>query len=68
MSGAIWDNKKKLAEITRRIGKNFETLGFEKNGTLYLYPEEALYLLEMVSSEMALTFCLLFLHFRVVNL
>lgn len=49
MAGAIWDNKKKLAEITRRIGKYFETLGFEKNGTLFLYPEEALYLLEMVS-------------------
>lgn len=48
MAGAVWNHKKKLAEVTRRAGRHFQTLGFEKEGKLYLYPEEALYMLETV--------------------
>lgn len=52
LAGAVWDHKKKLAEVTRRTGKHFQTLGFEKEGALYLYPEEALFLLETNSLEL----------------
>ncbi|XP_034243252.1 uncharacterized protein LOC117646438 [Thrips palmi] len=52
LAGAVWNHKKKLAEVTRRAGKHFQTLGFVKEGTLYLYPEEALYMLETNSLEL----------------
>ncbi|KAJ1527266.1 hypothetical protein ONE63_008789 [Megalurothrips usitatus] len=53
LATAVWNDNKKVAEVTRRTGKHFQTLGFEKDGALYLYPEEALYLLETNSLELS---------------
>ncbi|KAK3927821.1 tRNA-splicing endonuclease subunit Sen54 [Frankliniella fusca] len=52
LAGAVWDHRKQLAKVTKRTGKHFQALGFEKEGALYLYPEEALFLLETNSLEL----------------
>ena len=51
LAQAEWYERKKLAEVTVRAGKFALTMGFEKDGKIFLYPEEALYLLETVSER-----------------
>nr|XP_018895652.1 PREDICTED: homeobox protein 2 [Bemisia tabaci] len=55
LSNAEWDNDLKLAKVTKKVGKFFETFGHSINGCDYLYPEECLFLLE--NSNLELFFC-----------
>ena len=37
-----------MIEVTRRLGKQWQTMGVERGGLFLLQPEEALYMLETV--------------------
>lgn len=45
---AEWIPSQKKAVVTKRSGQDWNNFGLEKNGSLYLIPEEALFLLEAV--------------------
>jgi tRNA-splicing endonuclease subunit sen54 N-term len=49
LSKAIWMPDEGLAKIDKLVGGSWDCYGFQKNGKLHLYPEEALFLLETVS-------------------
>ena len=48
LSTAEWLNDRGLARVTKKVGGDWQTFGFEENGNTFLYPEEALFLLEIV--------------------
>ena len=41
-----------LARIDKLVGGGWDCYGFQKSGKLHLYPEEALFLMETVSSAL----------------
>lgn len=45
-SVGIWQPERSLVLVTRPKGKQWQVFGFMEKGALYLYPEEALYLME----------------------
>lgn len=45
---AEWLPSQKIALVTKRSGQDWSNFGLEKNGFLYLQPEEALFLMETV--------------------
>ena len=49
LSQAVWHPDLQLAEVTVQTGSHWLTMGHVVDKKLYLYPEEALYLLEIVS-------------------
>lgn len=49
LASAEWIPTQKKALVTKRSGQDWSTFGTDKNGSLYLIPEEALFLLETVS-------------------
>ncbi|KAL0103039.1 hypothetical protein PUN28_018382 [Cardiocondyla obscurior] len=46
LASAEWLPAQKKALVTKRSGQDWSNFGLEKNGSLYLLPEEALFLLE----------------------
>lgn len=48
LSHAEWREDLKLAEITQQTGGYWQFLGHYKDNKLYLRPEEALFLMEVV--------------------
>lgn len=44
---ADWDDTSFEAVVTKNSGSSLEVFGHTKDGCVYLYPEEALYLIEM---------------------
>lgn len=46
---AEWLHDKGLARVTKKVGGEWTTYGFEENGCTFIYPEEALFLLENVN-------------------
>lgn len=46
VSEGTWLPERQLCKVRVQKGKDLNTAGFSKDGGLYLYPEEALYLLE----------------------
>ena len=65
---ADWLPDEGVARVTHRVG-SWETYGHEENGSLLLYPEEALFLLELVMQSNYLCnqtqYFYAALHFRV---
>lgn len=51
LSTADWDPDEGLAVVKHRVGSGWDVYGFEKSNTSYLLPEEALFLIELVSSK-----------------
>jgi hypothetical protein len=52
-SRGIWDDELRVVKVTQPKGKSFKVMGFTgEKGTTYLYPEEALWLLEMGQLEL----------------
>ncbi|GLV34970.1 tRNA splicing endonuclease subunit 54 [Carabus blaptoides fortunei] len=49
---AIWLPDKHLAKVTRRVGSIFSQYGYEEDGQIMLFPEEALFLLQMNQLEL----------------
>jgi hypothetical protein len=49
LTTADWDPELKIARVTYRVGRHWKQMGHEVGGKLYLFPEEALFLLETVS-------------------
>nr|CAD7257598.1 unnamed protein product [Timema shepardi] len=47
LARAEWNDELKEAEVTRVTGKHWQVIGHERETKIWLYPEEALYLLEM---------------------
>ncbi|XP_041978027.1 uncharacterized protein LOC121732269 [Aricia agestis] len=47
LSVAVWYEEKMLAEVTQKVGGHWQFLGHNVGNQLYLYPEEALYLMEV---------------------
>ena len=52
LSKAIWMPNEGLARIDKLVGGGWDCYGFQKSGKLHLYPEEALFLMETVSSTL----------------
>jgi len=52
ISTAEWCPEERKAKLTRKVGKHFEVLGHHLNNEDWLFPEEALYLLEIKSLEL----------------
>jgi len=50
LASAEWLPSQKRALVTKRSGQDWGNFGLEKNGFLYLLPEEALFLIETVRS------------------
>lgn len=48
LASAEWLPAQKRAKVKKYSGQDWSNFGLEKNGTLYLIPEEALFLLEAV--------------------
>jgi tRNA-splicing endonuclease subunit sen54 N-term len=48
---AEWVEEKGMAKVTTKKGKHWCNFGFEKDRSLWLNPEEALYLVETVSTK-----------------
>lgn len=48
LSHAEWRDPLRLAEVTQQVGGHWQYMGHNVNGTLFLLPEEALYLMETV--------------------
>jgi len=48
LASAEWLSSQKRALVTKRSGQDWSNFGLEKNGFLYLLPEEALFLIETV--------------------
>lgn len=48
LASAEWLPEQKRAKVTKYSGQDWTSFGLEKSGTLYLIPEEALFLLEAV--------------------
>lgn len=48
LASAEWLSSQKRALVTKRSGQDWSNFGLEKNGSLYLLPEEALFLIETV--------------------
>lgn len=48
LASAEWLPSQKRARVTKRSGQDWSNFGLEKNGFLYLLPEEALFLIETV--------------------
>ncbi|TRZ03045.1 hypothetical protein DNTS_028685 [Danionella cerebrum] len=48
---AVWFPEDKLVELQSPAGKFWQTMGFSERGKQYLYPEEALYLMECGSVQ-----------------
>jgi len=48
LASAEWLSSQKKALVTKRSGQDWSNFGLEKNGFLYLLPEEALFLIETV--------------------
>lgn len=48
LASAEWIPAQKKALVTKKSGQDWSSFGTEKNGSLYLIPEEALFLLETV--------------------
>lgn len=46
LASAEWLPSQKRAIVTKRSGQDWSNFGLEKNGSLYLLPEEALFLIE----------------------
>ncbi|XP_033196976.1 tRNA splicing endonuclease subunit 54 isoform X2 [Bombus vancouverensis nearcticus] len=46
LASAEWLPEQKRAKVTKYSGQDWSSFGLEKSGTLYLIPEEALFLLE----------------------
>ena len=52
-SRGIWDDRLQVAKVTQPKGKSFKVMGYTgEKGTTYLYPEEALWLLEVGQLEL----------------
>lgn len=49
LSQAVWHPDLQRAEVVHQVGSYWSTMGQVENNKLYLQPEEALYLLEIVS-------------------
>lgn len=49
LSHAIWRDDLKLAEVTQKSGGHWQYLGHNVGKTLFLNPEETLFLMETVS-------------------
>lgn len=64
LASAEWLPSQKRALVTKRSGQDWSNFGLEKNGILYLLPEEALFLIETVRSLYNLSI----LSFKSVNL
>ncbi|KAF4519546.1 hypothetical protein B566_EDAN009449 [Ephemera danica] len=54
LSSADWLPEENVAEVTRKVGKIWQTMGTDKGGRLLLQPEEALYMLENSLLELKL--------------
>nr|CAD7202303.1 unnamed protein product [Timema douglasi] len=52
LARAEWNDELKEAEVTRVTGKHWQVIGHERETKIWLYPEEALYLLEMSNLEL----------------
>nr|CAD7393698.1 unnamed protein product [Timema cristinae] len=52
LARAEWNDELKEAEVTRVTGKHWQVIGHERKTKIWLYPEEALYLLEMSNLEL----------------
>nr|CAD7460111.1 unnamed protein product [Timema tahoe] len=52
LARAEWNDELKEAEVTRVTGKHWQVIGHERESKIWLYPEEALYLLEMSNLEL----------------
>lgn len=50
LARAEWIPLEKKALVTKKSGQDWNKFGLERNGFLYLLPEEALFLLETVGS------------------
>lgn len=48
LASAEWIPSQKKALVTKRSGQEWNNFGQEKNGSLYLLPEETLFLIETV--------------------
>lgn len=48
LASAEWIPSQKKALVTKRSGQEWSNFGLEKNGSLYLLPEETLFLIETV--------------------
>ena len=46
---AEWLHDNGLARVTKKVGGDWSTYGYEENGSIFIYPEEALFLLENVN-------------------
>lgn len=51
LASAEWLPEQKHARVTKKVGNDWANFGHEINSSLYLIPEEALILLETVSSH-----------------
>ncbi|KAL6260409.1 hypothetical protein P5V15_007935 [Pogonomyrmex californicus] len=52
LASAEWIPSQKRALVTKKSGQDWSNFGSEKNGSLYLLPEEALFLIEANSLEL----------------
>ena len=52
LSEAIWDNSLMKAKVTKSCGKHWNVMGHTHENSLYIYLEEALFLLECNSLEL----------------
>lgn len=52
LTRADWDPELKIARVTCRVGRHWKQMGHEVGGKLYLFPEEALFLLETACLEL----------------
>lgn len=50
LSHAVWLDKLRLAEVTKKVGSHWQYMGHYLNGKSFLFPEEALFLIETVST------------------
>lgn len=51
---ADWDDSIFKAKVTKNSGSSLEVFGHNRGGCVYLHPEEALYLIEMVCKNLHL--------------